>query len=153
MRAVITLLAFSLLLPASASAQQSDSAAVMATIERFTAGLRTKDTFAMKAELHQHARMTLLRPAPSGGIQVHVFDGPAFIKLATNGPALDEPIRNPRVTIDADLATVWAEYQVRINGTVSHCGYDAFHLVKMSGSWKLLNISDTFRPDGCGEKW
>jgi hypothetical protein len=142
-----------LLAPASAGAQQNDTTAVMATLQRFVDGLRVKDTTAMKAELHPQARLTLLRPAPTGGVQVVVLDGPGFIRAILPGPALDEPIRNAKVNIDADLATVWAEYQVRINGAVSHCGYDAFHLVRVGTAWKILNVSDTFRQQGCGEKW
>ena len=141
------------LAPASAGAQQNDTTAVMATLERFTAALRIKDSTGMKAELDDSVRVTLLRPAPGGGARVLVFDGAGFIKAATQGPALDEPIRNAKVNIDADLATVWAEYQVRIDGAVSHCGYDAFHLVRVGTSWKILNVSDTFRRQGCGEKW
>jgi hypothetical protein len=137
-----------LLTPAVSHAQQNDTTAVMATLDRFTAALRIKDTTGMMAELHEQ-----FRPAQGGGVRVVVFDGPGFIKAATAGDALDEPIRNPKVTIDADLATVWAEYQVRINGAVSHCGYDAFHLVRAGDSWKILNVSDTFRRQGCGAMW
>jgi hypothetical protein len=68
-------------------------------------------------------------------------------------PALDEPIRNPVVQVDGDLASVWAEYQVRIDGKVSHCGFDAFHLARLGGQWKILNVSDTFRRTGCGDPW
>jgi hypothetical protein len=153
MRRLTLALFVGLLVPASVQAQQNDTTAVMATLERFVGALRIKDTTGMRAELHDSARITLLRPAPAGGVRVHVFDGPQFIKLATQGPALDEPIRNAKVTIDADLATVWAEYQVRIDGAVSHCGYDAFHLVRTGSAWKILNVSDTFRRQGCGEKW
>jgi hypothetical protein len=142
-----------LLTPAVSHAQQNDTTAVMATLDRFTAALRIKDTTGMMAELHEQARVTLLRPAQGGGVRVLVFDGAGFIKAATQGPALDEPIRNARVTIDADLATVWAEYQVRIDGAVSHCGYDAFDLVRAGDSWKILNVSDTFRRQGCGAMW
>jgi hypothetical protein len=47
--------------------------------------------------------------------------------------------------LDRDLATVWAEYQLRIGGKVSHCGYDAFRLNRTTTGWKILNIADTFR--------
>lgn len=151
--AALAVLAALLIPVESVHAQQNDTTAVLATLERFTGALRTKDTTGMKAELHDSARVTLLRPAPGGGVRVIALSGAGFIKAATQGAALDEPIRNARVTIDADLATVWAEYQVRIEGAVSHCGYDAFHLVKVSGAWKILNVSDTFRRQGCGAMW
>jgi hypothetical protein len=57
------------------------------------------------------------------------------------------------VHVSGDLATVWAEYQVRRDTTVTHCGFDAFHLVRSGGRWKLLNISDTYQAAGCGPAW
>ena len=70
-----------------------------------------------------------------------------FVTAATApaNPTLDEPIRNIRMQLDGDLATVWAEYQLRIGGKVSHCGYDAFQLNRTTTGWKILNIADTFR--------
>jgi hypothetical protein len=86
---------------------------------------------------------------------VVALTGNDFVRVAgqPGGPVYDEPIRNPRVQVDGDLATVWAEYQVRQQGTVSHCGFDAFHLARLNGRWKILNVSDTFRREGCGNPW
>lgn len=133
----------------------SDSVAVMSTLNRMLAALKAKDADGIRATFDSAARMTLLRPAQGGGVQVWTLTGEQFIQVATNpqGPALDEPIRNIRMQVDGDLAAVWAEYQVRINGAVSHCGHDAFHLVRKSGQWKILNVSDTFRQQGCGPMW
>ncbi|MFL5540146.1 MAG: hypothetical protein ACJ8J0_14245 [Longimicrobiaceae bacterium] len=66
---------------------------------------------------------------------------------------IDEPIRNPVVLVSGDLATVWAEYQVRRDTTVTHCGFDAFHLARRDGRWMILNISDTYQQAGCGPAW
>jgi hypothetical protein len=132
----------------------SQNAEVLATLERFQDALRAKDSVAMRAELHDLARFTLLRP-PDVAAEVTVFDAPSFVAavMAPDVPVLDEVMRNPQVSVDADLATVWVEYQVRINGSVSHCGYNAFHLVRQRGTWKVLNVSDTARQQGCGAKW
>lgn len=155
MRLAAVALLLSALIPAGASAQTNDTTAVLAVLDRFIGALRDKDSTAMRSVLHEQARFTLLRPAQGGGVQVVVLDAASFPRLvsAPNQPSLDEPIRNQKVNIDADLATVWAEYQVRIDGRVSHCGYDAFHLVRQRGEWKILNVSDTFRRDGCGAMW
>lgn len=140
---------------APAPALSNDRAAVLASIDTFLVGLRTKDTAIMSRFVDSTTRMTLLRPLQTGGYRVWVMTGPQFITTvsAPNGPFLDEPIRNPVVHVDGDLASVWAEYQVRINGAVSHCGFDAFHLVRKNGRWMFLNLSDTFRRTGCGEPW
>ena len=141
-------------LPSVARAQ-SDREQVLATITAFTNALKAKDTVAMAASLDSVSRMTLLRPTPNGGVRIFLLSGKEFIRQTTqpNQPSYDEPIRNPIVQIDADLASVWAEYQVRRDGKVTHCGYDAFQLARLSGRWKIINVSDTFRQSGCGEPW
>jgi hypothetical protein len=142
-------------LPSAALAQKPAEREVLAVIESFLEGLRNKDTAVMKQHLDSLTRFTLLRPTQSGDVRVFLLSGADFVQRTTQpgGPTYDEPIRNPRVQIDADLASVWAEYQVRMEGKVTHCGYDAFHLARLSGRWKILNVSDTFRQQGCGEAW
>ena len=130
--------------------------AVLATIQGFMDALRTKDTAAMSQQVDSLTRLTLIRPTREGGTRVLVMTGAQFIQAVTQPgqPGLDEPIRNPVVHVSGDLATVWAEYQVRRDdNTVSHCGFDAFHLVRKDGRWKLLNISDTYQQTGCGPAW
>lgn len=153
------LLALSLSVQSSTAASQNvapaDSAEVVRTLETMFAALRTKNADGLRAAFHENARMTLLRPAQDGGTRVVVLTADQFIASATNpaNAAIDEPIRNVRVQIDGPLATAWAEYQVRIDGKFSHCGYDAFHLVRVDTAWKVLNVADTYRQQGCGEIW
>ncbi len=138
-----------------AAAAQAGREQVLATLDTLLHGMRTKDAALMSQQLDSLARMTLLRPAPDGGVRVVALSGQEFVRVATAAgqPPLDEPIRNPVVQIDGDLATVWAEYQVRREGRVTHCGYDAFHLVRRQGRWRVLNVSDTYRRTGCGAAW
>lgn len=134
---------------------QSDSAQVMSALDRFFGALRTKDTLVLRAAFDSAARFTLLRPDPAGGVRAMILTPEQFIRSAAgpNSAGIDEPIRNARVMIDQDLASVWAEYQVRVSGAVSHCGYDAFHLVRRGATWKILTIADSFRRQGCGPLW
>lgn len=134
---------------------QDPAREVVGVLTSFFDAMRAKDSSSMAARLDSTSRFTLLRPAPAGGSRVAVLDAAGFIRAVTNptGPAVDERIRNPVVQVDGDLATVWTEYQVVINGALSHCGFDAFHLARLGGEWKILNVSDTFRREGCGELW
>mgnify|MGYP002780051673 CR=1 FL=1 len=136
-------------------ASAADSAAVVSTLTRMFDALRVKDAATLRSILHPDARFTLFRPAPDGSVRVNVLTGAQFVQATTaaNAPGLDEPIRNVRVTVDGALATAWAEYQVRTNGTVSHCGYDAFHLVRTATGWQVVNTADSFRREGCGPIW
>ena len=132
-----------------------DRAAVLASIQSFMDALRNKDTTAMNLHVDSLTRLTLIRPTRDGGTRVMVMTGAQFIRAVTQPgqPGIDEPIRNPVVHVSGDLATVWAEYQVRRDTTVTHCGFDAFHLVRRNGRWMLLNISDTYQAEGCGPAW
>lgn len=132
-----------------------EAAAVLASIQSFMDALRMKDTAAMNQHVDSLTRLTLIRPTREGGTRVVVMTAAQFISAVTQPgqPGVDEPIRNPVVHVSGDLATVWAEYQVRRDATVTHCGFDAFHLVRRDGRWKLLNISDTFQATGCGPAW
>lgn len=134
---------------------QSDSVQVMDLLTRMLVALYEKDTLGLRLTFDSSARMTLLRPAPGGGVRVVALTGEQFIRAAANpaGPALDEPVRGIRFTLDGDLATIWAEYQVRVDGRVTHCGHDAFHFVRRGATWRILNVSDTYRQQGCGEPW
>lgn len=139
---------------AQSPAPTAAEAQVLATIDSFLAGLRARDTMLMARHVDTLARMTLLRPGPAGS-RVMLLSAAQFMRAVSRPeqPALDEPIRNPVVHVDGDLASVWAEYQVRIDGKVSHCGFDAFHLARLGGQWKILNVSDTFRRTDCGDPW
>jgi ketosteroid isomerase-like protein len=134
---------------------EQERAAVLATVQGFMDALRAKDTTAMNLHVDSLTRLTLIRPTREGGTRVVVLSAAQFIRAVTQPgqPGVDEPIRNPVVHVSGDLATVWAEYQVRRDTTVTHCGFDAFHLVRRDGRWKLLNISDTYQPTGCGPAW
>lgn len=151
---LVLLLSLAPAVEAQSPAPAAAHAEVLATIDSFLTGLRTKDTALMARHVDTLTRMTLLRPGPAG-TRVMLLSAAQFMAAVSrpDQPALDEPIRNPVVQVDGDLASVWAEYQVRIDGKVSHCGFDAFHLARLGGKWKILNVSDTFRRTGCGEPW
>jgi Putative lumazine-binding len=134
---------------------EQERAAVLASLQGFMDALRMKDTTAMNQHVDSLTRITLIRPTRDGGTRVVVLTAAQFIRAVTQPgqPGVDEPIRNPVVHVSGDLATVWAEYQVRRDTTVTHCGFDAFHLSRRDGRWKLLNISDTYQQTGCGPAW
>ena len=151
---LVLLLSLAPAVEAQSPAPAAAHAEVLATIDSFLTGLRTKDTALMARHVDTLTRMTLLRPGPAG-TRLMLLSAAQFMAAVSrpDQPALDEPIRNPVVQVDGDLASAWAEYQVRIDGKVSHCGFDAFHLARLGGKWKILNVSDTFRRTGCGEPW
>jgi Putative lumazine-binding len=61
-----------------------------------------------------------------------------------------EPTWNVVVQVDGYFAQVWAEYAFYVDKNFSHCGVDAFHLIKDDfGGWKIFHLADTRRKEGC----
>ena len=53
------------------------------------------------------------------------------------------------VQIHKRIATVWAPYDLWLNDRYSHCGVDAFIMMKEKDSWKIGTISFSVEKDGC----
>lgn len=61
-----------------------------------------------------------------------------------------EPIWDVKIQMDGGFAQVWAKYAFYFNKTFSHCGVDAFQLVKgTDGKWKIFHLADTRWKEGC----
>ncbi|MBT8220231.1 MAG: nuclear transport factor 2 family protein [Bacteroidia bacterium] len=57
---------------------------------------------------------------------------------------------SPEVRIDGNLAQVWTPYAFYIDDTFSHCGVDAFHLIRLNDdSWKIFHLTDTRQRADC----
>lgn len=56
---------------------------------------------------------------------------------------------NYKIEIDGDFAQAWCDYAFYLNNTFSHCGVDAFHLVKTDKGWKIFHLADTRRKSEC----
>ena len=52
---------------------------------------------------------------------------------------------NLSIRIDGDFASAWCEYGFYLDNTFSHCGVDAFHLVRQNDGWKIFHLADTRR--------
>jgi hypothetical protein len=60
-----------------------------------------------------------------------------------------EEIWNLKVQMDGEFAQAWCDYAFYVDKNFSHCGVDAFHLVKQESGWKIFHIADTRRRQGC----
>lgn len=63
--------------------------------------------------------------------------------------AWSEPIWDTKIEIDGNFAQVWTKYAFYVGKKFSHCGSDAFHLVKEDGAWKIFHLADTRQTQGC----
>lgn len=123
---------------------------VLRVVEQLFDGMRARDTTRMRAALHPEARM--VSPAVrDSAVTVGVESPDAWLAQVarSTGPVLDERIRNPLVRVDGPLATVWVDYSLYLGDRFVHCGVDAFHLVRTPAGWRIIDLADTRRREGC----
>jgi len=127
-----------------------EEAAVLAPINAMFAGLLARDPAAILAQVRPDGSATVAEERADGTRTVRRLGWQQFAAGIKPGPErLEERIYSPAVEIDGDVAMVWAAYDFRIDGKLSHCGYDHFDLVRESGRWRILNVTWSSRTIGC----
>jgi hypothetical protein len=115
----------------------SDREAVLAIVQAFFDTMAAKDVTGAQ-------RLVI----PDGTFHsVRMQDGKQVLRTFTNQSYLNdlpgmkqrlrERIWSPEVRIHGFIATVWAPYDFWRDGTFSHCGVDAFDLIKTHEGWKI----------------
>ena len=56
------------------------------------------------------------------------------------------------VMVHNRIAMVWGSYNLWINDQFSHCGVDAFTLLKTDTGWKISSLSYSMETEGCQGK-
>ncbi|HVH67218.1 MAG TPA: nuclear transport factor 2 family protein [Gemmatimonadales bacterium] len=130
--------------------QEPERAAVLATVQKVFDGMRTRDTVLIQQAFDTSARLLRVTsgPAPSlRGISGARFA--AIVRGAKEGDVWNERIYDPEVRVDGNIAQVWAYYTFHLNATFTHCGIDAFMLMKLGNTWKITQLTDTEWQQGC----
>ena len=127
--------------PATAAAEE---AAILEVIDRFMHAVSKNDDAAMAAIRIEGAMNTVVRA--NGTVTRRAFQPrPAASGTGENQERYWDPVVHVRGT----LAVVWTPYEFWVKGKTSHCGIDAFELVKEQGTWRIGNAMWTIEPDGC----
>lgn len=107
-------------------------------------GRLLQSCFAEKAILQ-----TIVQKNDSVQVQTDTVKDFADFVSKTQQNDADERITFDIVKTDGPLAVVWAPYNFFWKGKFSHCGIDAFQLVRINGEWKIQYLIDTRRKEGC----
>lgn len=137
-------------LPRVTAAQGSDREAILATVQKVFDAMRTRDTALLSQAFDSTARLVGVSTRGTPGVSLTMpsqFGG--SIARAPAGDVWNERIYDPEVRIDGNVAQVWAYYTFHRNTSFSHCGVDAFMLVKVGSTWKITQLADSRRTEGC----
>jgi len=135
----------------SVGAQDSQTASIMAVVQKVFDAMRTRDTSLLSVAFDTSARLVGVRTR-DGASTITLTTASQFGAAIARAPAGDvwnERIFDPEVRIDGDVAQVWAYYTFHRNKEFSHCGVDAFMLRRLGAQWKITQLSDSRRTTGC----
>jgi hypothetical protein len=131
-------------------APAAERAAVLATVQGLFDAMRAGDSARVRAAFHPSARLAsaLVR---NGQPELKLDSVSVFARaVGTPHPEVwDERLGATTVLVDGPLAAVWAEYSFYAGTKFSHCGVDAFQLVKTAAGWRIFALADTRQRTGC----
>ena len=120
---------------------------VIAVVDQLFAGMRQSDSaavrqvFASEAQLHTVSNDRTLRQTSLAQFLTAIG--------TPHDEVWDEQVTSYEVRIDGPLATVWTPYRFYRGEAFSHCGTNAFQLYRSPDGWKILQITDTRKKEGC----
>ena len=142
------LLAILLLLPASAGAQTPE-AEVRAVIDRMFEALRQQDTATMRDTFHPDFRLAVTSTRDGQPVIQQLGRDQFIAAIGAATQSLNETITDVEIRVHDNLAAVWNRYNFWIDDRIDHCGVDSFMLVRTPEGWKILQVADTQRREGC----
>jgi len=130
---------------------QSTEDSVKNVVNGLFEGMMKSDASLLKQAFADSAILQTIVTTKEGKTHIrneNVNDFAVSISKLPKGAA-DERITFETIRIDGALATVWCPYKFYYNGQFSHCGVDAFQLVRLNGEWKIQYLIDTRRKSPC----
>jgi len=127
-----------------------------AVADKLFEAMRTKNYEAIKKLFLDGGQLTALdKPKNGQGFSTtRNFSGDAFAKMISESKAGEfiEKMPEKEVRIYGDAAVVTGRYTFHVGDKFSHCGTNAFHLLKKDGIWKIANATSTLETANCETK-
>lgn len=150
MKRLLFVVLLSISVTANLFAQTDDKQNAWAVVEKMFAEMANHNPPAIAELFTKEASLAAIIKTKDGKSVVRYFTGEAFSKnFAEKKNEIKEDMYERKVEVDGDFAQVWGRYVFFVDNKVSHCGVNAFHLVKTDSGWKIANASSTIDPTGC----
>ena len=128
-----------------------DKKAIEATALKMFAGMRASDSAMVRSVLAPGARLVSVGTAPDGDVKTTEMPFGKFLTAigTPHAEVWDERISNGKAEVDGDLGTYWCQYAFYVGNKFSHCGVDAFQLIRTKKGWQIFQVTDTRRKENC----
>ena len=127
----------------------AEESAVLATVQALFDAMAARDSAAALTVLLPGAALVGTTDSPDGS-EANPLSGEAFANgLAAHAIPPLERFWDATVMIRGNIAIVWTPYDFHVGENFSHCGIDAFNLVRTSEGWRIASIVWTVEREGC----
>lgn len=149
--ALCFILAFSVAQSPRARAQEraADEAAVLESVQNFFNAMSKKDEELARSVMREDGQYYGVRLFEDGAPIFQATNATFIARVAAEERSLLESMYEPLVLIRGPLSVVWTAYDFHIDGEFSHCGVDAFTLLKKDGQWKIAATAFTMEKERC----
>ena len=122
---------------------------VMAVVRRLFDGMREADSAKVRSVFAEGARFaSVVDRSGTQTLQYTPVDG--FVtSVGRSERRWDERIFDVEVRVDDGMAVVWAPYTFYLDGEIRHCGVNLMDFLRANGTWKIIQLTDTRRMEGC----
>ena len=152
MRACVFLMFMAIAAPAvaqTAPVKEDDKAAVIVAMQKFFDTMASRDVEGARSVLMADGKLFAVRdqngqPTSRGSSIQDYLDG-----LGKRKQEYRERMWSPEVRIHGPIAALWTPYDFWVDGKFSHCGIDAFDLIKTPEGWKISGGVYTVERTGC----
>lgn len=130
----------------------AETKAVMQPIKQLFEGMKLADSAKVHSAFANEVTFVTVAKTKSGKSTLIPEPLDKFL-VAVGTPHTEtwnEPIWDVVIHVDGIFAQVWAKYAFYLDKQFSHCGVDAFHLIKAEdGQWRIFHLADTRQREGC----
>jgi len=130
---------------------QPDKPSIMKPINDLFDGMREGDSAKVHNAFSANALLNGIEKNKEGYASVTKASLTNFLKAigTPHNEVWNEVLWDITIQQDGELAQVWAHYAFYRGNTFSHCGVDAFQLLKEASGWKIITLIDTRRKENC----
>lgn len=125
------------------AARQEDERDVLRAVQAFMDAINTRDTTAYRALVLAEVKNLIIVPQADSVVYRWRSTDESLYNLGSEGPDLLERIWEAEVRVEGPIAAVWSPYDFYVDGAFSHCGIDAFQLVRTDAGWRIGAIAYT----------
>ncbi|MCC6930183.1 MAG: nuclear transport factor 2 family protein [Gemmatimonadaceae bacterium] len=122
---------------------------VVAVVQEFFRSMHDNDPAAAQRIMVDNGASFATRLSGDSAIMRSASFASHFDRLRAAKDTVLERMWDPTVHVHGSVAVVWTPYDLFVNGRFSHCGIDAFTLVRAGRTWKVASVSYTVEPAGC----